>query len=101
MGTNITNNHTNDNTGIIVLGMVAIVAIGGFFALIMFGFMLILLGITVSAGSYTVYKCYELRVWKIVALASIDAGMLPPPRQQRDRQLPTVREFVLGRGDNA
>jgi hypothetical protein len=99
MGTNITNNHTNDNTGIIVLGFVAIVGISGLLALIVFGITLIVLGITSSAFFYTGYKCYELRVWKIVALASIDAGMLPPPRQQRERQLPTVREFMLGRGE--
>jgi hypothetical protein len=99
MGTNITNNHTNDNTGIIVLGMVAITAVGLIVALLVVGLTFILLGIIAAATVTTAYKCYELRVWKIVALASIDAGMLPPPRQQRERQLPTVREFMLGRGE--
>jgi hypothetical protein len=99
MGTNITNNHTNDNTGIVVVGMVAIVGISGLMALIVFGITLIVLGITTTAFFYTGYKIYDLRVWKIVALASIDAGMLPPPRHQ-ERQLPTMRELMVGRGDN-
>jgi hypothetical protein len=98
MGTTVTNNnhHSGDGTGLVVLGIVAVVTLGGIIAFITAVLTFLIGGLIIGGTMYFFYKCYELNVWKTVALASIQAGMLPPPRQA-ERQLPTVRELMVGR----
>lgn len=97
MGTTVNNQNSGDGTGIIVLGIVGIVALGGIFTFVIMALAIILF---VGAGIGTAvlgYKVYQLRVYRTVSLAAIAAGMEPPPLHA-ERRIPTARELTMGRG---
>ena len=101
MGTNVTNNnHSSDGTGLIVLGIVALSVVAAIFALIVATLWFIVMAVTGISTVVLCYKVYKLHVQKTIALAAISAGMIPPPFPMEQQQIPTVREFMLGRGSN-
>jgi hypothetical protein len=96
MGTTVNNNHNSDGTGVAVLGIVAVVAIAGIIAVVVAALTVILIGVTAAGTAVLAYKCYQLRVYRTVALAAIQANMSPPTFQP-ERKLPTAQELMMGR----
>jgi hypothetical protein len=96
MGTTVNNNHNGDGTGVAVLGIVAVVGIAGIIAVIIAALTIILIGVTAGGTAVLVYKCYQLRVYRTVALAAIQANMSPPAFRS-ERRLPTGQELMMGR----
>jgi hypothetical protein len=96
MGTTVNNNHSGDGTGVAVLGIVAVVGIAGIIAVVVATLTVMLIGVTAAGTVILAYKCYQLRVYRTVALAAIQAN-ISPPTFQPERKLPTVQELTWGR----
>jgi hypothetical protein len=88
------------DSGPVVLGIVAVVALGGMFALVIAALAMIILIGTGITTAVLGYKVYQLHVYRTVALASIAAGMNPPPLHA-ERTTPTPRELLMGRREVA
>jgi hypothetical protein len=95
MATTVNNRNGGDGTGVAVLGIVAVVAISGILAVVIAAITFVLLGSLAVATGILGYKLYQLRVYRTVSLAAIQAGMAPQPMERR---IPPVRELALGRG---
>lgn len=93
MATTVNNRSGGD--GAAVLGIVAVVAISGVFAVVIAAITFVLLGSLAVATGILGYKLYQLRVYRAVSLAAIQAGMAPQPMERR---IPPMREIALGRG---
>lgn len=97
MGTTVNNHNSGgDGTGLVILGVVGIVAISGIIALVLAALTVIVAGVAVGVTVFAGYKFRELSVWRTVSLAAIAAGMEPPPLRAA-RQIPTARELTVGR----